>query len=354
MRQRLYPETIPALASFWLKTIHVSGYRRRQWRELNHLLKGALSELLLDGPSREAMIKINNWIQDRVILGHQAPQSVPPHFEPVRASLNAEHLTTHIFRLLNEWMPVEVARLLIDDSESMASQDDGMPVLAIGSALERLLVREHPSPKTLEMLLDSQQLSPEYVYPAHLEVLQDAVLSRLGRTKAPMTSVIPATLLCVAPNSHLPADYREALRQAFVVQRPTGEEVHVPIAPTWALRMMKQEPVRIGSIIVTMDGRSWEAKYLESSEQHAVVYRPVGQLRIDYSGDHARLRAPWPENRVHWSGGGYCRDTFKIFGREWHVSKWEVDAERTWLHLVFARVLSVSEIAPVATGTKVA
>jgi hypothetical protein len=268
--------------------------------------------------------------------------------------LNAEQFTTYIFRLLNEWLPVEVARLLIDGSESVASQDDGIPVLAIGSALERLLVREYPSQKTLEMLLDSQQLSPEYVYPADLEVLQDAVLSRLGQTRAPITSVIPATLLCVAPNSHLPADYREALRQAFVVPRPTGEEVHVPIAPAWALRMRENEPARIGSIIVTMDGRSWEAKNLEISEQHTVVYRPVGRLRIDYSGDHARLRAPWPENRLRWSGGGYCRDTFKIFGREWHVSKWEVDAERTWLHLVFARVLSVSEIAPVATGTKVA
>jgi hypothetical protein len=60
--------------------------------------------------------------------------------------------------------------------------------------------------------------------------------------------VKPVTLLCVASNSHLPADYREALRHAFLVCRPTGEEVHVPIASARALEMMENQQVRIGQI----------------------------------------------------------------------------------------------------------
>jgi hypothetical protein len=36
---------------------------------------------------------------------------------------------------------------------------------------------------------------------------------------------------------------------------------------------------------------------------------------------------------------------FEIFGREWHVSRWEEDAERTWLHLVFSRTLPMAGIA---------
>jgi len=56
MRQRLYPETLPVLASYWLKTVSASGYGRRQWKELTGLLKRALSDQLLDGPSRQAIV----------------------------------------------------------------------------------------------------------------------------------------------------------------------------------------------------------------------------------------------------------------------------------------------------------
>ncbi len=58
------------------------------------------------------------------------------------------------------------------------------------------------------------------------------------------------------------------------------------------------------------------------------------------------LRVPWPEHRLNWSGGGASKDMFKIFGREWRATEWEVDAERTWLHLVFSRFLPIREIAP--------
>src|SRR6516225_1969189 len=44
MRQRRYPETIPVLASYWLRTVHASGYGRRHWKKLNRLLKRALGE----------------------------------------------------------------------------------------------------------------------------------------------------------------------------------------------------------------------------------------------------------------------------------------------------------------------
>ena len=248
MRQRLYPETLPALASFWLQTVCANGYSRRLWKELNHLLNLALCEPLLDDPSREVIIEIKNWIQERVLISGQRPESVPQRSEPVRARLTSERLTAFIVRLLNEWVPVEVARLLIDESESTVIQDSGIPVLTIGSAIHRLLVREHLSRATLEMLLKPELVSPEHVYPADLEMLRDVVLSLLGRTQAPTLSVMPATLLCVAPNSHLPADYREALRHAFVVSRPRGEEVHVPIASARALEMMENQQVRIGQI----------------------------------------------------------------------------------------------------------
>jgi hypothetical protein len=99
-------------------------------------------------------------------------------------------------------------------------------------------------------------------------------------------------------------------------------------------------------VIVTMDGRWWEAVSHQNGEPHSVVYRPVGPLRIDYSESHVRLRVPWPETRLNWSGSIPLPDTFEIFGREWHLSQWEQDAERTWLDLKFSRILPMTEMVP--------
>jgi hypothetical protein len=49
MRQRLYPETIPVLASYWLKTVYAAGHERAWWKELNDLLRQVLREELLAG-----------------------------------------------------------------------------------------------------------------------------------------------------------------------------------------------------------------------------------------------------------------------------------------------------------------
>jgi hypothetical protein len=72
----------------------------------------------------------------------------------------------------------------------------------------------------------------------------------------------------------------------------------------------------------------------------------MGRLRLDYAADHLRLRVPWPETRLNWSGAVHFPDTFEIFGRKWHLSRWEQEADRTWLDLVFSCALPSSEIVP--------
>jgi hypothetical protein len=222
----------------------------------------------------------------------------------------------------------------------------GIPVLVFGSALERLLAREHLSPGTLEMLVEPAGISLEHVYPADAEILRDVALSLLGRTRAPAPNILPAAPLYRAPQSCLGAGYSDAVRRAYFVKRAWREEVRVPISPEQVQQIRQHEPVRIGSVIMTMDGRWWEPENLESAERYSIVYRPGGRLRIDYSGEHARLRVPWPEKLLRWSGGQDFGERFKIFGREWRVTKYEVDGERTWLHLELFRVLPISELIP--------
>lgn len=343
MRQRLYPETLPVLVSYWLKTVWGRGYELRRWRKLHRELTQLLAA---DVSSRQSLTELHTWIQNEVLLaGGQRPSSAP-QLVAARTSLDPAQLQPYIVRLLNEWLPMEVARLLVNEDESAMWQGGGIPVLAIATSLERLLVREHLSPETLEMLLSPELLSPRYVYPADAEILRDVVLALLGRTSAPVPPVMPAILLSVAAGSPLPADYREAVRAASLVSGPLGEEIHVPLAPSECRQILERDHVRIGSILVTMDGRWWESENLVYGEDDAVVYQPMGRLRIDFSSDHATLRAPWPEPRPRWSGEVHFRDTIELFGREWRVARWEEDGKRTWLDLVFARALPVTSLTP--------
>jgi len=174
------------------------------------------------------------------------------------------------------------------------------------------------------------------------------VLGLLGRTWASPPPVLPAAVLAVAAQSPLPADYRKAVARASLVQSRHGEEIHVPIEAAQALQILKGDPVRIGSILVSADGRWWESENLQSGEGHVVVYRPGGRLRIDFSADSAKLEVPWPDTQLLWPGAVHFRGPFEIFGREWHASSWETNGERTWLHLAFSGALPIARIQPAA------
>ena len=346
MRQRLYPETLPVLGFYWLKTVKAGGYGRRQWKKLNRLLKRALGEQLLDGPSCQTIADIQTWVEQTVLVTGRPPRLKPPPPEHIYRTLSSDLLQPYINRLLHEWLPAEVARLLTNGRASSLPADGAVPPLVTGRALEGLLVRERLSPRALEMLLQPELLSPHYVYPTDAEILRDVILFLLGRISPFPRPVMPATLLCVTPDSQLPANYGEAVHHAFLGQDSGGEEVHVPIAPAQALEITKGEPVRIASVIVTMDGRWWEAVRVQSGEPRSVVYQPMGRVRLDYVADQVRLRVPWPETRLSWPGEIRFSGTLEIFGREWHLSHWEQDAEGTWLHLVVSRVLPMTEIVP--------
>jgi hypothetical protein len=343
MRQILYPENLPVLISYWLKAVWSHGYELRWWKKLHRELTQSLSKRFLDEvPSREALAELDAWVRDFVLAPGQPPPFSGRRPGPAR-TLDPEELKPYVTRLLNEWLPREVASLLIHENESLIWQGDGIPALASAVALERLLVRERLSPDSLANLLDPELFSPKSVYPADVEILRDVVLALLGRTAAPAPPVMPATLLCNAPWSPLPADYGAAVRYAVPVRRASGDELHVPLSPEQLSPMLKKRPVLLlGSIIVTMDGRWWESERLSYGEKSAVVYLPMGRLEIDFSADHARMRVPWPEARSKWSGEVEFPGAFELFGREWRVCRWEQDANRTWLDLVFLRFLPVT------------
>ena len=347
MRNRQYSETIPVLATYWLKTIWASGHDVRWWKNLHLALAKALSEEPSDVFSRQGIVDIQDWIQQTILRSGQTRSSHDQPWQPAETTRDPDCLAPYIARLLNEWMPAEVARLSIAESERFPPKD-GMPALTIARAIENLLVRTRLSKSTLKMLLQPELLSPRYIYPADAEILRDVVLWLLRETEAPPPACVPATLLWVAPDSPLSADYRIAVPRASLVQGSQGEELHVPVGPAQALAILRKKHVRIGSVVVTMDGRCWESKSVQEGPDYSVIHLPLGLLRIDCAADHAKITAPWPEIRRCWSGEVSFPGTFEIFGRKWRVSGWRQDAEHAWLDLVYCRALTAAEIAPAA------
>jgi hypothetical protein len=338
MRQRMYPETVPVLASFWLKTIYWNGYTRAQWRHLDRLLRStSLAGEPVEEHWRHAVHDIRNWIRGSV----DRPKEPNTDWRASlgrRSALAPEALAAYTIRLLNEWLPVEVARLLVREPES------GIPVLTIGRALERLLLRDRLSTATLEALLNPGLLSSRFAYPADLEMLRDVVVFLLGRTSAPAPPALPATLLATTADAHFGADFAGDVASAFLRRRGPVEELLVPITQTRAMHVLAEAPARIGSVVVTADGRCWEPMNLQRGDQNVVVYRSDHRLRLDYSADHLRLRIPWPDDRRTWSGI-YFAAPMEIFGRRWKVASWEKDAAHVWLNLVFLQVMPASELA---------
>lgn len=349
MRDRLYPETMPALAFYWLKTVYHAGYQRDHWNTLDILLDEALAidqaagEPAPNDEWRQTLIDLRARVRRIDSIG--AHRHEEPFPDSQRPAPNRETLRPYVVRLLNEWLPVEVAHLLIEEPEPDDSTEPGIPVLGVARAIERLLVREHLSAATLDALLDPGLFSPRFVYAADAEILRDVVLFLLGRTEAAAAPIVPATLLGIATGAALPANYDAAVERAFLVADAFREELHVPIGSTQAVELLNHDRVRFTSIVVTMDGRWWQADKLYTGDWNAVVYRPHDRLRIDYSNDHARVRIPWPESRFEWSGPVTFPATLELFGRKWRVAKWELDAERTWLDLEFAGAVPVTEIA---------
>jgi hypothetical protein len=338
LRHRAYPETVPALAYFWLRTVYVSGYDRGEWNRLDALLLEALNSGAAAGHAAILAAMRSRICEDGLLNGDAPPLDAPPLGDSPAPGTNS--LAPYFVRLLNEWLPKEIAQLLIDESE-----ENGIPALAAGRALERLLVRQRPSRRTLEFALDPSFFSPRFLYPGRYEILRDVALFLLGRTGPLGFSAGSAYLLCSGADTRLFDDYAEAVARATVTGDGYREQLEVPITPSQSRSLLGGDGLHVASIAVTMDGRWWQAHNFSGAEQNAIVYRAGGHLRVDFSGEEVKLRVPWLERRVSWSGPVRF-PTVELFGREWRTIQWDQDRELTWLMLASPASLPVAKLPP--------
>lgn len=339
IRQRLYRESVPVLVSWWLKTVYSAGHNRAWWGGLDAAIGKLLRSQSLDATGAEAIRDIQTWVRQAILPRHKMPKVQPLLAPPFCADLTLDQAPPYLSRVLNEWLPREVAQLLTTETEFTGSNESGIPALTIARVLGRLLLREHFSPASLELLFESAWFSAKYAYPAHVEIFRDVVLTLLGRTAAPAPPVLPATSLA--------GGFAEAVGRALLVSSECGDELHVPLEEAQALQVFEHDAVGIGSFLVTMDGRWWQSARLQSGPETVIVYRPGGRLRIDFTSEHARLVVPWPGAEVRWPGAVHLPTHIELFGREWRGRKWDKSADRTWLHLEFSGTVTMPEtLAP--------
>src|SRR5215469_14777198 len=276
IRGRRYPKGLQTLAFYWLRTVVANGYDLQERRELCRLLSPIPP---LDSARSQIATDLQNWVRQMTYPAPEAQQQAPPRLERVTSHLNPEMLAPYICRLLNEWLPREIARLLVDEPgmsvETLSMEPADIPASVTARAIERLLVREHLSAATLEALLSPGLLSPRFAYPGDVELLRDVVLFLLRRTEAPEPAVLPATLLRVSADSPIANGHAEAVERAFLAQGTEPDELYVPVAREQAFQLLRRDRLRIRSIVVTMDGRWWHAdRLVDDGEEHLIAYCP--------------------------------------------------------------------------------
>jgi len=293
-----------------------------------------LRDQSLDAAAAEAIRDIRLWVREAILRKHKAPEVYALVSPPFRPDLTPEQATPYLSRVLNEWLPGEVARLLTTEDGFDGADDGGMPALAVAKALEGILRREHFTPASLELLFEAGCLSPKYAYPADIEILRDVILALLGRTAGPALPVLPAIVLA--------GGFADAAGRASLVLSEGGEQLHVPLDEAQAAEVLHHDPVRIESILVTMDGRWWKAASIQKGPETIIVYRPGERLRIDFTSEHARLVVPWTDTGAG-PGAVHLPGEVALFGRKWRGRAWERSGGGVWLHLEFSGVLGLPE-----------
>src|ERR1700757_1327401 len=90
IRQRLYPESVPVLASWWLKTVYHVGHNRVWWAELDAAITEIPHNQLLDARAGEAIKDIQTWVRRAILPRHKAPEVRPLITPPFRPDLTPD------------------------------------------------------------------------------------------------------------------------------------------------------------------------------------------------------------------------------------------------------------------------
>jgi len=84
IRQRLYPETVPVLASYWLKTVYSAGHNLAWWSELYKGIDQILQKQSFDSVAVESLRNVQSWVRQEILSKSRAPEARAEPAPPFR------------------------------------------------------------------------------------------------------------------------------------------------------------------------------------------------------------------------------------------------------------------------------
>lgn len=335
LRRQLYPETARVAGYYWLRTVYESGYGPLEWLALNAALERELAAP--EFHIAATLSEMRECLQAELLHRTSVP-AAPAAFRSrqSRPPLPDRELRIYFIKLLNEWLPRELASRLLESGEGENTGDRaGIPALEAARTMEALIVRDRVSTEDFDAVLDDGFFSPASVYPGDYELLRDVVLCLTGRMDSPPLPILPA----VPVWAHTAGPASATRPEAFRYVSGSGE-IELAIGPEAVARILGESPVRLPSCLATMDGRWWHSDFVTAGASSAIIYRPHGRVVLDYSHDHVRFRAPWPDRMSAWHGP-LALPTLELFGRRWTPRRFEQDSAGAAIEFECAGILPV-------------
>jgi hypothetical protein len=284
--------------------------------------------------------------------------------------------------LLNNWLPERVlerfGRCLIpgDWSSENAYEEialcleDMLRPLAVFADVETIraldqIQHRRPTPRKdvvawrrrrqagLESLVIVPLKDASVVDPKQREILNDVLLYLLGATSAPqLTEPGYARLFPTPLGASLPADVATQVSEYPLPQAYAGTSTLFIPLKRWAAPSRaddKLKPLSIHSMLLTPDGRLWEAHHLEQAtgSPPGVVYCAMGKIDMVPTAQGLLLQIPiasWPEEIGPQFSGEMDLD---LYHRRWHMK--QMEASRKGAFIIYK---CVSQPLPAGMATQ--
>ena len=364
VRRRNYPDTMLVGVFYWLLSLRET-YSDEHWPVLTREIQKTLAaEAGLASGERRAFERVLEWIQ---CSGPSKTKSV--RRENLVPPFTSEHLAPPDFvtqafleRLLNEWLRErllekygtrvippdwsveswyeEIAICLEEILKPMASFPDVATVQGFDrlrgvppTPAEDILRWRRKRQAMLESLVRVSLNDAGAVDPKEREILSDVVLYLLGVTAPPPPSEPGYAWLFPSPlGANLPPDLaQQVCEYPLPAAYTTSPALFIPIRRWRLLDPLgdRMRPLCIQSILLTPDGRVWEAQQFEqeAGSPPGVIYHAFGKVNVEPAAQGFSLRVPmssWPSEI---SPESTEQMTLDLYHRHWRVKQIEASAD---------------------------
>ena len=110
------------------------NHNRAWWDELDRSIKKFVARDAC-GVKADTIREIQDWSRQAILTQRKLPTVQPLLRPPFRPDLTPGEAAPYLARVLNEWLPAEVARVLTGEAEFGGPMESGIPAVTVAIAL---------------------------------------------------------------------------------------------------------------------------------------------------------------------------------------------------------------------------